>query len=102
MGIAPQEDIPLYQFRRMLPVREGDNPIVQGIKNRYGARLTMGSDPEFFVTHDGSRFPVPAFDYLPGKKTPNNGWFWDGFQAETVIPVPPLDYQRSCHIQMAN
>lgn len=53
--------------------------------------VTLGADPELFVTVDG--VVLPAFEFLPPK--PKNGppqLFWDGFQAEfTTQPTYCLD-----------
>lgn len=52
-----------------------------------------GTDPEFFLWDGKER--IPAFGVLPSKQERTGSWFWDGFQAETVVDAD------SCHETIA-
>lgn len=57
------------------------------------SRPKMGTDPEFFVSHQG--VPVGAFQLLPAKNEVGDQHpFWDGFQAEVRM------YAHTCHTEM--
>jgi hypothetical protein len=72
---------------------------VEGIRKCYETDPVMGTDPEFFLKKDGQL--VPAFDFLPDKHSTQNGLFWDGFQAETVVPLSGSHARDVCHAILA-
>lgn len=72
--------------------------------NGFSTSPVMGSDPEVFVSRGATR--VPAFEVLPDKHTAKaaeddkkspfqHNWFWDGFQAETLLSA------YGCHTSFA-
>lgn len=86
VDIRAMEDV---EVKEMIPKLTDE---VMAFVSLYGC--TIGADPEIFVV-DENNILIPAFEFLPDKKTGNP--FWDGFQAEFT-----LESGRTCLAYMVD